>query len=99
MLSKANEKNVYEKLICAAISVDPIEEIPTGYYDGSICVAAMGVGRISAQALDEMRRHIRPGEDGRRKLVAWRKFELDQVQTNSSQVEPSGGQMTSNSPS
>ena len=70
MLSKAEEKNVYEKLICAAICADPVEEIPTGFYDGSICVAAISVGHIKAQALDEMRRHIKPGEDDQRKLVA-----------------------------
>ena len=61
MLKKAEQKDVYKKLICAALCADAISEIPTGFYDAMISVAALTAGHIKPPAFNEMLRHVRPG--------------------------------------
>lgn len=61
MLDLAAPKNVYKRLICAALSKDRIEEIQTGEYDVTLCAGTIVYGQAKPDSLYECVRHLRPG--------------------------------------
>ena len=62
MLDLAAPKNVYKRLICAALSKDRIEEIQTGEYDVTLCAGTIVYGQAKPDSLHECVRHLRPGQ-------------------------------------
>ena len=54
MLNEAKKKNVYKKLICAALNDLRIPEIETGEFDGLVCGGTILTGHIRSSALVEM---------------------------------------------
>jgi len=62
MLNEAKKKNVYKKLICAALTDQEIPEIQTGEFDALICGGAMFKGHIRSSALTEMVRIVKTGK-------------------------------------
>jgi len=61
MLNIAAKRNVYKRLICAALSEARIEEIQTAEYDVVLSAGTIVYGQVKAAALDECVRHVRPG--------------------------------------
>ena len=64
MLDEAKKLNVYKEFFCAALSAEPIAEIPANQYDGLICVGTLTVGHVKPVAFDEILRIVKPGEEG-----------------------------------
>ena len=64
MLNEAKKLNVYKEFFCAALSAEPIAEIPANQYDGLICVGTLTVGHVKPVAFDEILRIVKPGEEG-----------------------------------
>ena len=62
MLNEAKKKNVYKKLICAALTDQRIPEIKTGEFDALICGGSMFKGHVRSSALTEMVRMIKSGK-------------------------------------
>jgi len=61
MLDEAKKLNVYKEFFCAALSAEPIAEIPANQYDGLICVGTLTVGHVKPVAFDEILRVVKPG--------------------------------------
>jgi len=61
MLNEAKKRNVYKKLICAALNDQRIPEIETGEFDALVCGATMLTGHIRCSALVEMIRIVMIG--------------------------------------
>ena len=61
MLNEAKKKNVYKKLICAALNDQRIQEIETGEFDALVCAGTMLTGHIRSSALVEMIRIVKIG--------------------------------------
>jgi len=61
MLNEAKKKNVYKKLICAALNDQRIPEIETGEFDALVCGGTMLTGHIRSSALVEMIRMVKIG--------------------------------------
>lgn len=66
MLDEAKKLNVYKKFFCAALSAEPIAEIPANQYDGLICVGTLTVGHVKPVAFDEILRVVKPGKESSR---------------------------------
>ena len=62
MLNEAKKKNVYKKLICAALNDQQIAEIKTGEFDALVCASTMLTGHIRSSALVEMIRIVKIGK-------------------------------------
>ena len=62
MLNEAKKKNVYKKLICAALNDQRIQEIETGEFDALVCAGTMLTGHIRSSALVEMIRIVKIGK-------------------------------------
>ena len=62
MLNEAKKKNVYKKLICAALNEQQIAEIETGEFDALVCASTMLTGHIRSSALVEMIRIVKIGK-------------------------------------
>ena len=62
MLNEAKKKNVYKKLICAALNDQQIAEIETGEFDALVCASTMLTGHIRSSALVEMIRIVKIGK-------------------------------------
>ena len=63
MLDEAKKLNVYKEFFCAALSAEPIAEIPANQYDGLICVGTLTVGHVKPAAFDEILRVVKPGKE------------------------------------
>ena len=61
MLDIAKEKDIYNKLICAALSEEPVSEIAEGEYDGLISCGAFSEGHIGHGAFREIVRQVKSG--------------------------------------
>lgn len=61
MLDIAKEKNIYNKLICAALCEEPVSEIATGEYDGLISAGLFSPGHAGPGGLKEIVRQVKSG--------------------------------------
>ena len=61
MLDVTKEKDIYSKLICAALGDEPVSEIATGEYDGLISSGAFTEGHIGPGGFREVVRQVKPG--------------------------------------
>ena len=61
MLDVTKEKDIYSKLICAALGDEPVSEIATGEYDGLISSGAFTEGHIGPGRFREVVRQVKPG--------------------------------------
>lgn len=62
MLNEAKKKNVYKKLICAALNDQRVPEIEAGEFDALVCAGTMLTGHIRSSALVEMIRIVKIGK-------------------------------------
>ena len=62
MLQEAKKKNVYKKLICAALNNQRIPEIDTGEFDALICCGTLVQGHANSDAFVEMIRMVKIGK-------------------------------------
>ena len=61
MLDEAKKKNVYKKIVCAALSDQRIPEIDTGEFDALICCGTLVQGHVRSTAFVEMIRMVKIG--------------------------------------
>ena len=61
MLDEAKKKNVYKKVICAALNDQQILEIETGEFDALICCGTLVQGHVNSNAFVEMIRMVKIG--------------------------------------
>jgi len=61
MLDKAKKKNVYKRVICAALNDQRIPEIETEEFDALICCATLVHGHVDSNAFVEMIRMVKVG--------------------------------------
>ncbi|XP_020620876.1 uncharacterized protein LOC110058566 [Orbicella faveolata] len=61
MLDEAKKKNVYKKVICAALNDQRIPEIETGEFDALICCGTLVQGHAHSNAFAEMIRMVKIG--------------------------------------
>ena len=61
MLDIAEKKQIYKRLICAALSEKRINEIETAEYDVVICAGVLAYGQVKPGAILEILRFIKPG--------------------------------------
>ena len=61
MLDVAKDKNIYNKLICAALGEDPVSEIAAGEYDGLISCGTFTIGHVGPGAFNEIVRQVKSG--------------------------------------
>ena len=62
MLNEAKKKNIYKKLICAALTGQRTPEIQTGEYHALISTGALVIAHVRPEALGEMTRMVKPGK-------------------------------------
>ncbi|KAJ7371293.1 ubiE/COQ5 methyltransferase [Desmophyllum pertusum] len=61
MLSQARTKNVYKKLVCAAMTDQQITDIDRGEYDALTCSSAVCTSHVRPSAVEEMIKIVKPG--------------------------------------
>ena len=61
MLNRAMMKNVYNKLICAAMTDQLINGIETAEYDALTCSSAVCTSHVRPSAFEEMVKIVKPG--------------------------------------
>ena len=61
MLNRAMMKNVYNKLICAAMTDQRINGIETAEYDALTCSSAVCTSHVRPSAFEEMVKIVKPG--------------------------------------
>ena len=62
MLKKAEEKNLYQKIMVKFVDEKKNDGIIDGEYDALVCAGAISAPQIQARAFDEMLRWLKKGE-------------------------------------
>ena len=89
MLEEAKKKNIYKKLICAALNDQQIPEIKTGEYDVLICVGVFAIAHVPPVAIVEMIRMVRAGMwNDLNKLIQVLHFKEKNIRQHSSLMGP-----------
>jgi len=75
MLDEAKKKNLYKKVICAALNDQRIPEIETGEFDALICCGTLVQGHAHSNAFVEMIRMVKIN------MFSWLRFKChyDQI--------------------